>query len=104
MSEPVCSGYYTGYDLEEGGSTYRRPCGHRCGCALAGCPFLSPPPVPPKLHVLSQVGEDGKPLCWVRTGCNYCCRILTGPEAPQHVDNWADWRAAPNNCQKLEHA
>ena len=106
LNEGSCTGTYVGYDLE-GGSSYRSPCWRRCGCELPGCPAIAPPPEPVKLHILSQ---EGQPYGSARRCCNHCGvsldpafreRMAWG-EPPPHVDNWTDWREAPNNCRAME--
>ena len=99
VGDRVCTGNYTGYDLE-GGSSYRRPCWRRCGCELPGCPALDPslPPVP-IVHVLSQ--ED-QPYGSERRSCNHCCRMLGGSSSAPYVDNLTDWRARPDRCSLTE--
>ena len=49
------------------------------------------------LHILSQ---EGQPYGSTRRCCNYCGVMVWGPSAPRYVDNWTDWRAAPDNCGK----
>jgi hypothetical protein len=49
------------------------------------------------LHILSQ--ED-QPYGSTRRCCNHCGIMIWGPTAPIYVDNWTDWRSAPNNCGK----
>jgi hypothetical protein len=50
------------------------------------------------LHILSQ---EGQPYGSSRRCCNHCGVMIWGSSAPRHVDNWTDWRAAPDNCGKL---
>ncbi len=53
------------------------------------------------VHVCSQRGQ---PYGSTRLCCNACGVMLVGAAAPPYFDNWEDWHAAPNNCEKLERA
>ena len=50
------------------------------------------------VHVRSQ---EGQPYGSERRCCNHCGVMLWGASALPFVDNWAEWRASPNNCDKL---
>ena len=52
------------------------------------------------LHILSQ---EGQPYGSSRRCCNHCGVMIwptVSAPVPRYVDNWTDWRAAPDNCGK----
>jgi hypothetical protein len=51
------------------------------------------------VHIRSQ---EGQPYGSERRCCNHCGVMLWGASSPPYVDNWTDWRGAPNNCRAME--